>query len=132
MTLFCAAITFTLYAQDAASTSTTKVLIAGSGTEPYINTVIDAIGDHLKAAGITPLASDAKSRTSAVEAIKPSQTDSLLYVTVVLARYDRKMTVQCFDKDGKQLWEEHGSGGAMAITPGQFFKKLIEDLNKEG
>lgn len=125
------AVAFAVHAQDAGSNST-QVLIAGAGTEPHINTVMDEIVDHLKAAGVAvkPLQSDGKSRAAAVEALGASQADSLLYVTVVWVERDRQMKVQCFDKAGKQLWEEGGSGGT-TFSAGAYQKNMIKDVKKK-
>lgn len=131
--LLVAAVAFAAHAQEAGSNSTAKVLIAGTGTEPHINTVMDGIVDQLKAAGIAvrPLQSDGKSRTAAVEALKTSQADSLLYVTVNITMGQKDgMDVQCFDKDGKQLWEEDGSGG-MAFSATASAKNMIKNIKKK-
>lgn len=113
-----------------------KVVIAGAGSEPYVNTILDGIADQLKAAGVPvkPFVGDAKSRSAAMESLKSSPGDSLLYVTVeVQEGIPVKAGAQCFDRDGNKLWEESGSGGlsfghSMGVR--NALKKLSKNIEK--
>ena len=97
-----------------------RVLVSGTGTEPHINTVIDGIIDYLKTnnVSVSLLGGDIKTRTSALEKLSSSASESLLYITLDIAAGQRdKLSVQCFDKQGKQLWaEETGSGMAASFS----------------
>src|SRR5437016_5065542 len=100
------AVALIVSASGSSQNAPARVLLGGSGTEPHINTALDGIVDQLSSAhiGVKPAEGENKSRTAALERLKTSDADSLVYVTVELGKGgigDRsKMTVQCFDKQG--------------------------------
>jgi len=103
-----------LVAQQGGTTAP-KVILAGSGTEPHIQTLMDDTVDFLKSSGVrVKMAEDtSKPRTFQVEHLAGSGAESLLYLTldVAMGQAKDRFSVQCFDKDGKQLWKEEVGGG---------------------
>jgi len=124
----------------AQNTAPATVLLAGAGAEPHINSLLDGLSDQLKAAGVNVklLQIEGKSRTAAVEYLKTSGAQSLLYATadinvgprVGMGQQD-KLTLQCFDKNGTQLWEEKVSGGMMAGSADKSVKNMLKNIQKK-
>lgn len=131
------ALALALSASVSGQNTSVKVLIAGSGAEPHINTVLDGIVDQLSAAhfDVKPAAGENKSRTAALERLKTSDADSLVFVTVELGKGgigDRsKITVQCFDKQGSQLWSEEVMSGMMSMGTGGTINSMLKNMKKK-
>lgn len=114
--------------------STTTVLIAGSGTEPYVQTLLDDVTDFLKLQGIkVKLATDpAKPRNFQLEHLAETGAQSLVYVTLSLVKGEihDQFAVECFDVSGKKLWrEEVGSGAAFSYSSA--VKKMAKSMRKK-
>lgn len=109
------------------------VVVAGNGTEPYIQTLIDDTTDFLKSQGIkVKMAEDpSKPRNYQLEHLV-GQGQSLIYVTLSLVKGELhdKFAVDCFDVDGKQLWhEEVGSGASFSFTGA--VKKMAKSMRQK-
>ncbi len=112
-----------------------RVLMGGSGTEPQIQTAIDELADFLKSEGVAvQVEAVGKPRSILTQQLKESGGESLLYILVNIVRGQRdKLTVQCFDMEGKKLWEEESAqrNGPFAIGGQTKISKLLEGVMKK-
>ena len=109
------------------------MLVAGNGTEPYIQTLIDDITDFLKSQGVkVKLAEEpSKPRSYQLEHLA-GQGQSLIYMTLSLVKGELhdNFAVDCFDANGKQLWhEEVGSGASFSYTGA--VKKMAKSMRQK-
>lgn len=132
-----------IQAQTASGETTHKgaarVLIGGNASSPqYYQEVVDRVADFLTSRGVAAKQLDpGKSRDSYLEQLAAADADSLLYVVVDIqvGQMKDKVTVDCFDRQGKRLWREE-AGSFFRGTPkrlaNSIAKKLESHLGKEG
>ncbi len=117
----------------------TRVLIAGSGSPSYVQTVLDDLTDFLTSKGVSIRQADAqsKSRDSYIDQLTALGAESLLYVSVDIGvgQPSDHIKVDCFDREGKKLWHED-VGMFFRGTPKKLAKamskKLEAHLGKDG
>jgi len=109
-------------------------LIAGTGTEPEIQTAIDQLTDFLKEKGVNikPLETKSQSRAILVEKMPTLGATSLLYVTldIGMGQMKDRMIVECFSSNGKKLWAEE-SGSVMAWSATGAVNSMIASMKKK-
>jgi hypothetical protein len=108
------------------------VAIGGTGTAPYLQTALDDLMDFLASNGVSvkQINGQPKSRTSSLEDMRALGADSLIYITVELVMGTRaKLTIQCFDTQGKPLWEENAGAGGFSL--GGALKSLLKSGKKK-
>ncbi len=121
--------------QASAEGSKRIVLLAGTSTSPFLPQTLDGIADVLTAKGVKVKvsSSDSKARSAVLEEVKTVGAASLLYVTLfqgVAGSMKRgKLTLQCFDPDGKTLWEEEIKGSMGAFSQEGEFKGMLKNTN---
>lgn len=111
-----------------------KVSVAGVGTAPYLQTVLDDLMDFLVGRKVLAkdLGGEPTSRSGYLERAASVGVDSLLYITVDMSGEPRyHLKAQCFEPKGKLLWEEEVkclfcSGGSDAAN--SLLKKLEKSL----
>jgi hypothetical protein len=109
-----------------------KVALSGTGTADYLQTALDDLTDFLSVKGVKvkQLEGQPRSRTSSLEELRRAGGDSLVYITVELVMGTRaRLKVQCFDVEGKQLWEENSGAGGFSL--GGALKKLLKTAKQK-
>jgi hypothetical protein len=112
-----------------------KVYIAGVGTTPYIQTVLDDVTDFLagKKVHAKQLATSGNSTRNQLAAqAKELGGQSLLYLTLDLERgASYTLTVQCVNADGERLWNEETPGPMVATSTAGAVKSMIKKIEKK-
>jgi hypothetical protein len=112
-----------------------KVYIAGVGTTPYIQTVLDDVTDFLAAKKVhaKQLATSGNSTRNQLAAqAKELGGQSLLYLTLDLERgASYTLTVQCVNADGERLWNEEAPGPMIATSTASAVKSMIKKIEKK-
>jgi hypothetical protein len=110
-----------------------KVVMGGSGTEPQVQTAIDELADFLKSEGVAvQVEAVGKPRSVLTQQLKEMAGDSVLYISISIVQELGKkdaLTAQCFDAEGKKLWEEKSTSGGM-FSLGKI-SKLLEEMKKK-
>lgn len=122
-------------AQEAPKKATAKVYIGGVGIAPYLQSTLDELTDFLadKKVSVKQMDGDSKSRSNYVERLSSLGGESLLYITVDIADNNPKDTlkVQCFDTQGKMLWEEETKTGLIVMSSSSAAKSLVGKMKKK-
>jgi hypothetical protein len=121
--------------QPSGDKSKARVVMGGSGTEPQVQTAMDELADFLKSEGVTvQVEAVGKPRSVLTQQLKEMGGDSVLYILVNIVRGQRdKLTVQCFDAEGKKLWEEESAqhNGPFAVGGQTKISTLLEGILKK-
>lgn len=112
-----------------------SVLVCGTGVSPHYETIVDGLMDFLAESKVAAKLSDGNgsARSSCVGKAKEAGAESLLYVTTNVSSTSARGTtysVQCFDAEGKKLWEEEVRGPLISSSVNSTLKKVIHNMNK--
>jgi len=109
-----------------------KVLVAGVGTAPDLQTVLDDLTDFLigRKVPAKELGGESSSRSGYLERAASVGGESLLYATLDLGPFQSKhsLKAQCFEPQGKLLWEEEVK--VLNLTGGSNAASLLKKLEK--
>jgi hypothetical protein len=112
-----------------------KVFLVGIGSPPpAVQSVLDELTGFLSGKGVLVKQVDLgqKSRQDYIDYTAAQGAESLLYVTldVGMEQFKDRMKLQCFDAQGKELWEEE-SGSVVSFSTTGAVKKLLKGMEKK-
>lgn len=111
------------------------VFMCGTGPSPYYENIVDILMDVLKARGVIVTNSgDTFGRGTCLEKTKTASAASLLYLVAIVSERNAKETnlsIQCFNQDGKKLWEEQERGPFMSKSVSSTIKGIAEKMSKK-
>lgn len=114
---------------------TAKVLIAGTGTQPYTQNVMDGLTEYFESVGISvrQVSMEGKSRTDIVEKMPEMGAESFLLLSVHMkaGSLGDKGVLQCWDGQGKKVWEEEGGVGRFTMSASTAQKNIVKNLKKK-
>ncbi len=130
-------------AQPAAAKTKTRVFVAGTGTAPFLQGLLDDLMDFLavKKVPAKQIQGETQSRSNYLERVSSSGGEYLLYVMLDLSPDQPWLSLkaQCFEAQGKMIWEERvktlnisaGSGAANSLLK-KLEKSLEPHIGKPG
>src|SRR5438093_6533331 len=122
-------------AQQTEKTSGAKILLAGTGTQPHTQNVMDGLTEYFASVGIPvrQVSMDGKSRTDIIDKMPEMGAESFLLLSVHLqaGSLGDKGVLQCWNAQGKKLWEEEGGVGRFTLSAGSAEKNIVKNLQKK-